>query len=80
MGVEYPVITPGIAIGPTRLKPLNGSVGLIVRYHGKEMILTCYHVLVGDANFKVGDKIGQPSTSGNIVGRLWPEFALMQTA
>ena len=80
MDVEYPVITPGIAIGPRRLSPINGSVGLIVRYHEKEMILSCYHVLVGDAQFKVGDEIGQPSTSGNIVGRLWPEFALTAKA
>jgi hypothetical protein len=76
INIQYPVLAPGIAIGPMRLKPVNGSIGLIVRYQGKQMILSCYHVLVADANFRIGDEIGQPSTSGNLVATLWPEFAL----
>jgi hypothetical protein len=66
----------GIAVGARRFGDWNGTISVIVRYANKRMILSCYHVLVGDNNPPSKDPICQPSTSQNVVAKLWSEFAV----
>lgn len=71
----YPLLRGGIAVGPIRLSPYNGTAGPIVRYGGETMILSCHHVFVADYHHTPQDPIGQPSQSGIKVARLHDEAA-----
>ena len=39
---------------------------MIVNYQDKRMVLSCYHVLVPDYQFRPGNEIGQPSTGKRV--------------
>ena len=66
----------GIAVGTRRFGDWNGTISVIVRYRGKRMLLSCFHVLVGDSNPPPNDTICQPASSQVVVAKLWGEFAV----
>lgn len=63
----YPELMGGISVGTMRtiettqgIQNAFGTIGAIVRFDGKPMILSCFHVLSPDGSFQPNDEIGQP--------------------
>jgi hypothetical protein len=72
---SYGRLMSGIAVGPSRIPGLNGTITAIVSDNlNRVMILSCYHVLAVDKNANTDDAIGQPSESGRTVAYLKDRF------
>ncbi len=73
----YPDLQGGVAVGPmskiqtTRgMEYIYGTIGAVLNYRGKRVIISCFHVLGPEGIFKQNAEIGQPP-GARYVARLY---------